>query len=80
MIEANKLTFTFHPNIPQDVWTEIKAYIEAGGEVSQETLLNNASFTDYETEIDRIKKEEGASDFERAKSVGVADESEDSGQ
>lgn len=79
-IEANKLTFTFHPNIPQDVWTEIKAYIEAGGEVSQETLLNNASFTDYETEIDRIKKEEGASDFERAKSVGVADESEDSGQ
>ena len=79
-IEANKLTFTFHPNIPQDVWTEIKAYIEAGGEVSQETLLNNASFTDYETEIDRIKKEEGASDFERTKSVGVADESEDSGQ
>lgn len=80
VIEANKLTFTFHPNIPQDVWTEIKAYIEAGGEVSQETLLNNASFTDYETEIDRIKKEEGASDFERVKSVGVADESEDSGQ
>ena len=57
-----------------------QAYIEAGGEVSQETLLNNASFTDYETEIDRIKKEEGASDFERVKSVGVADESEDSGQ
>ena len=80
VIEANKLTFTFHPNIPQDVWTEIKAYIEAGGEVSQETLLNNASFTDYETEIDRIKKEEGASDFERAKSVGITDESEDSGQ
>lgn len=79
-IEANKLTFTFHPNIPQDVWTEIKAYIEAGGEVSQETLLNNASFTDYETEIDRIKKEEGASDFERAKSVGVVNESENSGQ
>lgn len=79
-IEANKLTFTFHPNIPQDVWTEIKAYIEAGGEVSQETLLNNASFTDYETEVDRIKKEEGASDFERAKSVGTVDESEDSGQ
>ena len=79
-IEADKLTFTFHPNIPQDVWTEIKAYIEAGGEVSQETLLNNASFTDYETEIDRIKKEEGASDFERAKSVGITDESEDSGQ
>lgn len=79
-IEANKLTFTFHPNIPQDVWTEIKAYIEAGGEISQETLLNNASFTDYETEVDRIKKEEGASDFERAKSVGVVDGPEENRQ
>ena len=45
LIEADKLTFTFHPNIPQDVWNEIKAYIEAGGVVSQETLMNNASFT-----------------------------------
>ena len=79
-IEADKLTFTFHPNIPQDVWTEIKAYIEAGGEISQETLLNNASFTDFETEIDRIKKEEGASDLERHFKVGEADELENSGQ
>lgn len=64
VIEANKLTFTFHPNIPQDVWTEIKAYIEAGGEVSQETLMNNASFTDYKTEQSRLSKQQGRIDWE----------------
>lgn len=70
LIEANKLTFTFHPNIPQDVWTEIKAYIEAGGNLSQETLMNNASFTDYKTEQSRILKEGGASDGEISQIVG----------
>lgn len=72
-IEANKLTFTFHPNIPQDVWTEIKAYIEAGGEISQETLMENASFTDYKTEYSRILKQGGSSDFEVGQIVGDAD-------
>lgn len=70
VIEANKLTFTFHPNIPQDVWTEIKTYIEAGGEVSQETLMNNASFTDYKTEQSRLSKQQGGIDWE----VGSADD------
>lgn len=74
IIEANKLTFTFHPNIPQDVWTEIKAYIEAGGAVSQETLMNNASFTDYKTEQSRILKEQGASDGEISRIVGGQDD------
>ncbi|MCG4823759.1 phage portal protein [Streptococcus gordonii] len=74
VIEANKLTFTFHPNIPQDVWTEIKAYIEAGGAVSQETLMNNASFTDYKTEQSRIMKEQGASDGEISQIVGAKDD------
>lgn len=72
-IEANKLTFTFHPNIPQDVWTEIKAYIEAGGEISQETLMENASFTDFKTEQSRILKQGGASDVEIGQMVGDAD-------
>ena len=70
LIEADKLTFTFHPNIPQDVWNEIKAYIEAGGVVSQETLMNNASFTNYKTEQSRILKEGGASDGEISQIVG----------
>ena len=76
LIEANKLTFTFHPNIPQDVWNEIKAYIEAGGVVSQETLMNNASFTDYKTEQSRILKETGASDNEIMRLVGGMNEQE----
>ena len=76
LIEANKLTFTFHPNIPQDVWNEIKAYIEAGGVVSQETLMNNASFTDYKTEQGRILKESGASDNEIMQLVGGMNEQE----
>lgn len=75
-IEASKLTFTFHPNIPQDVWNEIKAYIEAGGVVSQETLMNNASFTDYKTEQERILKESGASDNEIMQLVGGMNEQE----
>ncbi|WP_221620126.1 phage portal protein [Streptococcus minor] len=74
VIEANKLTFTFHPNIPQDVWTEIKAYIEAGGEISQETLMENASFTDYRTEQSRILKQDGASDGEIGQIVGESDD------
>ena len=75
-IEASKLTFTFHPNIPQDVWNEIKAYIEAGGVVSQETLMNNASFTDYKTEQERILKEAGASDNEIMQLVGGMNDQE----
>lgn len=76
LIEADKLTFTFHPNVPQDVWNEIKAYIEAGGVVSQETLMNNASFTDYKTEQSRILKESGASDHEIMQLVGGMNEQE----
>jgi SPP1 family phage portal protein len=75
LIEADKLTFTFHPNIPQDVWTEIKTYIESGGEISQETLMNNASFTDFKTENERLKKQNGSIDFEFNR--GVNDEETD---
>lgn len=73
-IDAEKLTFTFHPNIPQDVWTEIKAYIEAGGEVSQETLMENATFTDYKTEQERLLKQNGGSDEEISQMVGGRDD------
>lgn len=69
-IEADKLTFTFHPNIPQDVWTEIKAYIEAGGEVSQETLMDNATFTNHKDEKARLLREQGGSDHDLGQLVG----------
>ncbi|MFA9493556.1 phage portal protein [Streptococcus sp. E17BB] len=74
VIDADKLTFTFHPNIPQDVWTEIKAYIEAGGEVSQETLMENATFTNYKTEQERLLKQHGGSDEEIRQMVGGRDD------
>lgn len=76
LVEADKLTFTFHPNIPQDIWTEIKTYIDSGGIISQETLLNNATFTDYSTEQSRILKENGATDFELGIVAGGNDEPE----
>lgn len=56
-IKANALTFTFHPNIPQDVWEEVEKYIEAGGDLSQETLQELASFTDKEQETTRLADE-----------------------
>ncbi|WP_311431805.1 phage portal protein [Facklamia hominis] len=43
-IRSSDLTFTFHTNIPQDVWAEVEKYISAGGEVSQTTLMELASF------------------------------------
>lgn len=70
VIDADKLTFTFHPNIPQDVWTEIKAYIEAGGEVSQETLMDNATFTNHKDEKARLLKEQGGSDHDLSQLAG----------
>ena len=75
-LEAQDLIFTFHPNIPQDVWAEIKAVIEAGGYVSQQTLLDNATFTDYAREAERIAKENGASDLE-LNSLNGGDDGED---
>ncbi|HZK00771.1 MAG TPA: phage portal protein, partial [Tissierellaceae bacterium] len=45
-IQANALTFTFHPNIPEDIWAEVEQFIKAGGDISQETLIELASFTD----------------------------------
>ena len=45
-ITADDLTFTFHTNIPQDVWAEVEKYINANGEVSQATLMELASFID----------------------------------
>lgn len=73
-IEADKLTFTFHANIPQDIWAEIKAFIDAGGFISQKTLADNTTFTSYDVESKRLQNESATNDFER-----VADGQETSG-
>ena len=56
-IQANALTFTFHPNIPEDIWAEVEQFIKAGGDISQETLIELASFTDLVKEIKRLTDE-----------------------
>lgn len=57
-INADKLTFTFHENLPSDVWAEIKLYVESGGQLSQETLRENATFTNHTKEQERLEKED----------------------
>ncbi len=56
------LTFTFHENLPQDVWEEVEHFRASGGELSQETLAELTSFTDYKQEQERLENEE----FERS--------------
>ena len=69
-VDANLLTFTFHENLPTDVWAEIQSAINSGMEVSQETLMESASFTDARKEKRRLLKENGASDIEISQIVG----------
>lgn len=69
-VDANSLTFTFHENLPTDVWAEIQSAINSGMEISQETLMESASFTDARKEKSRLLKEGGASDIEISQIVG----------
>lgn len=73
-VNANLLTFTFHENLPTDVWAEIQSAINSGMEVSQETLMESASFTDARKEKSRLLKEGGASDAEINQIVGDTNE------
>lgn len=45
-LTADDLTFTFHENIPEDVWAEVERYVTIGGKVSETTLMELASFID----------------------------------
>lgn len=56
--DSSKITFTFQPNLPKDVWEEISQYINAGGKISQETLRENASFTSQTEEEMRLEEED----------------------
>ena len=69
-VDANSLTFTFHENLPTDVWAEIQSAINSGMDISQETLMESASFTDARKEKSRLLKEGGASDIEISQIVG----------
>lgn len=52
------LKITFTPNMPKAILEELKALIDSGVEISQETLLGLASFIeDVQTELEKVKKE-----------------------
>lgn len=79
--DVNTLTFTFHENLPTDIWAEIQSAISAGMEISQDTLLENASFTDAAKEKKRLQAETvslAATDSERDFLTG-GDDGADSG-
>ena len=53
------LEIKYTPNLPKAVFDELKAILDAGGEISQETLLSLASFIeDVQAEIGRVKEEQ----------------------
>lgn len=76
-IDSKALEFTFHPNLPEDIWAEVTAYINAGGELSQETLRALASFVDHDTEKKRLLEEyqeRMAQGYTQGRLDGVADD------
>lgn len=52
------LRILFTPNLPKAILEELKALVDAGAELSQETILGLASFIpDVGAELDRVQKE-----------------------
>lgn len=77
LIGADSLRFVFHANMPEDVWKEIQAFINADGRLSQTTLLENATFTETAVELERLQKEAitpAMGDFEMALALGGDDD------
>lgn len=53
------LTFTFTRNIPKSIKDEMEMYLQAGGELSNQTLMSLVSFIDNpQQEMERIENEE----------------------
>ena len=56
--DASEIEFIFTPNIPRAFYEELKAFTEAGGQLSQETLLTlTALVGNAKDEIEKIEKE-----------------------
>lgn len=57
--DLGDFTVTFTPNLPKAILEELKTLVDVGAEISQETLLELASFIeDVKVEQERIKKEQ----------------------
>lgn len=58
-VDLDDLVITFTPNLPKAILDELKTIIDAGGELSQETILSLASFIDdVKAEIEKVKAEQ----------------------
>lgn len=56
--DLGNLIITFTPNLPKAILEELKALVDAGMEISQETLMSLASFIeDIQAEMERIQQE-----------------------
>lgn len=62
-VDLTELKFVFTPNIPKSFYEEVRAFIELGGELSQETILTLTSL------VDNAKKEMEKIEAENKKSV-----------
>lgn len=73
-VTADDLTFTFHENIPRDVWAEVERYVAVGGDLSANSLMELASFIENPTdELEKILSESinpTATDAERQFMLG----------
>ena len=73
-VTADDLTFTFHENIPRDVWAEVERYVAVGGDLSANSLMELASFIENPTdELEKILSESinpNATDAERQFMLG----------
>lgn len=57
-LDSKVLELQFHPNVPEDRWGEAERAVNAGTELSQETLHGIVSFTTHENEKERLRNEE----------------------
>ncbi len=70
-----QLAFDFTPNLPTAYLEELKAFVDAGGTLSQETMLGLLSFVDnVESELDRITSERGDAADEFHDDWGLTDD------
>src|SRR5690606_28672960 len=76
--DVNKITITFTPNLPKSLKDEIKAFVDLGGDLSEETKLSLLSFIENpQEELEKIEKErEERNSF--LDTYGFADTSEES--
>ena len=76
-VDSDDLEFLFTPNIPRAFYEELAAFIDAGGQLSLETLLTLTALVDDPTaEIERIKKEREDSMKEFLDNQGDGDDNE----